>query len=83
MTPKQKIIGEYLNKKMKGHGLLYGMQYLSLLATTEAQAEVAWKAKRKKAKKLQPAIIHLNAKKNVSNRTVSMINKMVDNALKM
>jgi len=47
MTPKQKFIGEYLDRKMKEHGLLFGMQYLSLLAKTEEEAERKWKLKSK------------------------------------
>jgi len=47
MTTKQKFIGNYLDKKMKNHGLPYGMQYISLLATMEEMAQKAWKSKQK------------------------------------
>lgn len=45
---KQEYIGNYLNRKMKNHGLPYGMAYLNLLANTEEKAEKAWKQFKKK-----------------------------------
>ncbi len=40
---KDEFIGNYLDKEMKGHGLPYGMKYLSLLQDMEDKAERAWK----------------------------------------
>ncbi len=48
MTPKQEFIGDYLNLKMKDHGLPYGMQYINLLSRMEEEAETKWKEKNKK-----------------------------------
>ena len=49
MTPKQKYIGKYLERRMKNHNLPYGVQYLSLLAYMVMEAETAWKKYRKKS----------------------------------
>lgn len=45
---KAKYIGNYLNKKMKGNTMPYGMAYLSLVAELEYKAEKKWKRKQKK-----------------------------------
>lgn len=45
---KANYIGNYLNKKMKGKKLPYGMEYLSLIAELEDKAEKNWKRKQKK-----------------------------------
>lgn len=47
---KQKYIERYITRKMKGHGLPYGMQYLNLLAKTEEDAEKQWRVYRRKIK---------------------------------
>lgn len=47
---KEEFIGKYLNKKMKDHGLPYGMEYLNKLADAEEAAEKSWKLKSKKVK---------------------------------
>lgn len=39
---KEDFIGEYLDKKMKGHGLPYGMEYLDRVATFEDKAGKIW-----------------------------------------
>lgn len=44
---KAKYIGNYLNKKMKGNTMPYGMAYLSLVAELEGKAEKNWKRKQK------------------------------------
>jgi len=51
MTPKQKFIGDYLDKKMKGHGLPMSMAYYSLLHKKEEEAERKWKLKNRRATK--------------------------------
>lgn len=51
MTKKEEFIGNYLDKKMKNHGLPMSMQYYSLLGKHTEDAEKKWKAKQKKAKK--------------------------------
>lgn len=50
---KQKFIGEYLDKKMKNHGLTYGIAYLSKLANAEEEAEKKWNKKVTKNSKLK------------------------------
>jgi len=40
---KESFISDYMQKKMEGHGLPYGMVYLNLLAETEIKAHKAWK----------------------------------------
>ena len=45
---KANYIGNYLNKKMKGNTMPYGMEYLSLIAELEDKAEKNWKRKQKK-----------------------------------
>lgn len=47
---KQDFIGAYLDKKMKNHGLPYGMAYLNKVARHEEDAEKLW-AKKQKSKK--------------------------------
>lgn len=47
---KDKFIGMYLEKSMKGHGLPYGLNYLNLLAVQEEKAEKAWNRFYKKLK---------------------------------
>ena len=39
---KEDFIGEYLDKKMKGHRLPYGMEYLNRVATMEDKAGKLW-----------------------------------------
>jgi PII-like signaling protein len=41
---KQEFISNYLNEKLKNHGLPYGIQYLNLVAETEEKAEKVWKS---------------------------------------
>ncbi len=36
---KQKIIGNYVEKRMRNHNLPYGMAYLNKLASVEQKAE--------------------------------------------
>ncbi len=50
-TEKWKFLGEYLNRKMKNHGLPHGMAYYQLLSNNEEKAEKAWKRKQTKAKR--------------------------------
>jgi hypothetical protein len=52
---KDKFIGMYLEKAMKGHGLPYGLNYLNLLAVQEEKAEKAWNrfCKKQNAKKIK------------------------------
>ena len=40
---KQEYIGNYLDRRMKNHGLPYGTAYINLLATMEEKAVKAWK----------------------------------------
>ena len=49
---KEEFIGEYLDKKMKGHGLPYGMEYLNRVATMEDKAGKIWKRLKNKNVKL-------------------------------
>lgn len=49
---KEEFIGNYLNKKMKNHGLCMSIQYYSLLGKHTENAERKWKAKQKKLKKI-------------------------------
>jgi len=51
LTEKEKFIGEYLNKHMKGHGFDYSFAYINLLEKTELKAERAWKKKQSLTKK--------------------------------
>ena len=39
---KYDFISNYIEKKMKGHGLDYGIEYLSMLADVEQEAELVW-----------------------------------------
>lgn len=50
---KSEFVGKYLSndKKLKNHGLPYGMAYLNLLAETEERAEKAYLRYLKKSKK--------------------------------
>ncbi len=50
MEQKHDFIGKYLDRKMKGHGLPYGIGYFQLLADTEDAAERAWERKQRKLK---------------------------------
>lgn len=36
---KDEYVGKYLNKKMEGHGLPYGLKYLNLVAKHTEDAE--------------------------------------------
>ncbi len=45
---KEKFIGEYLDKKMKGHGLPMSMAYYNLLSKHTDDAEKKWNAKQRK-----------------------------------
>jgi hypothetical protein len=47
ITAKQDFIGKYLDRKMKNHGLHYGMDYLNKVAKHEEDAEKLWKKKQK------------------------------------
>jgi len=45
---KSEFIGNYLDKKMKGNTLPYGMDYLNMVAELEDEAEKLWKRNKKK-----------------------------------
>lgn len=47
---KSEFIGAFLDKKMKGHNLPYGMEYLNKLDDATEKAEKAWLNKQKKLK---------------------------------
>ena len=49
-TTKDDFIGVYLDKKMKNHGLPYGMAYICLLIKHEDAAEKKWNALQKRLK---------------------------------
>ena len=42
LITKQEFIADFLTRHMKGHGLPYGKEYLSLLGKKEEAAEKAW-----------------------------------------
>lgn len=48
---KAAYIGNYLDKRMKGNTLPYGMEYLNKVAELEDKAEKLWKRKQKNKKK--------------------------------
>ena len=52
---KKDFIEKYMNRKMKNHGLPYGMAYLTLRDRTEEEAEKKWKSMKKNERnKKQP-----------------------------
>jgi len=44
---KSEFIGNYLDKKMKGNTLPYGMDYLNMVSELEDEAEKLWKRNKK------------------------------------
>lgn len=46
-TSKEEYIGRYLERKMKGNTLPYGLQYLNLVADLEQKAEKLYNKKYK------------------------------------
>ena len=48
---KEEFVGNFMDKKMKGHGMAYGMAYLNFRDKMEYEAEKKWKAKQNRLNK--------------------------------
>jgi len=50
ISPKNKYIGKYLDKKMKGHDLSYGIEWFNKVEKLIKKAEDKWDKLTKKSK---------------------------------